>query len=554
MLKTLDIENIAVIEKASVDFSGGLNVLTGETGAGKSIVVDSINAIMGERTSRELVRYGADNAYVSAYFDDICDPALNKLKEFDIELEEDNSLLITRKISANGKSLCKVNGKTVTVSMLKEICSYLVNVHGQHDSQALLNPDLQYNYIDMLLEDKSVLSDYKETFKKLISVRRKLKSFAKDEDNKESLLELLNFQIEELEKADIKVGEREELTKKRALIQKSEDIIKSLNLAISVINGDDENIGIEQACADVSRTLFKFDETKDVYDVFNDINDKLELAKDKAEALLLSIDFSPEEIEMIDEKLDLYYKFSNKYGQTEQEMLNYLEKAKEKRNSILFADEELNRLNEEYENLLNITVKLADKLSVERKKTAKVFEENVKQELAFLDMPKMQFYVDFNKGNLSSTGYDKIEFLISANPGEPPKSLSKVASGGELSRIMLAIKNIISYNDTIGTLIFDEIDTGVSGRASQKIGLKLKSVSKNTQVICVTHSAQIASNADEHFLIQKKFNDNKTFTCVTPLDFEGRKQELARIMGGLEVTDTLLQSAEELLNQNLCSD
>lgn len=554
MLKTLDIENIAVIEKASVNFSGGLNVLTGETGAGKSIVVDSINAIMGERTSRELVRYGADNAYVSAYFDDICDSALNKLKEFDIELEEDNSLLITRKISANGKSLCKVNGKTVTVSMLKEICSYLVNVHGQHDSQALLNPDLQYNYIDMLLEDKSVLSDYKETFKKLISVRRKLKSFAKDEDNKESLLELLNFQIEELEKADIKVGEREELTQKRALIQKSEDIIKSLNLAISVINGDDENIGIEQACADVSRTLFKFDETKDVYDVFNDINDKLELAKDKAEALLLSIDFSPEEIEMIDEKLDLYYKFSNKYGQTEQEMLDYLEKAKEKRNSILFADEELNRLNEEYENLLNITVKLADKLSAERKKTAKIFEEKVKQELAFLDMPKMQFYVDFNKGNLSSTGYDKIEFLISANPGEPPKSLSKVASGGELSRIMLAIKNIISYNDTIGTLIFDEIDTGVSGRASQKIGLKLKSVSKNTQVICVTHSAQIASNADEHFLIQKKFNDNKTFTCVTPLDFEGRKQELARIMGGLEITDTLLQSAEELLNQNLCSD
>lgn len=554
MLKTLDIENIAVIEKASVDFSGGLNVLTGETGAGKSIVVDSINAIMGERTSRELVRYGADNAYVSAYFDDICDSALNKLKEFDIELEEDNSLLITRKISANGKSLCKVNGKTVTVSMLKEICSYLVNVHGQHDSQALLNPDLQYNYIDMLLEDKSVLSDYKETFKKLISVRRKLKSFAKDEDNKESLLELLNFQIEELEKADIKVGEREELTKKRALIQKSEDILKSLNLAISVINGDDENIGIEQACADVSRTLFKFDETKDVYNVFNDINDKLELAKDKAEALLLSIDFSPEEIEMIDEKLDLYYKFSNKYGQTEQEMLDYLEKAKEKRNSILFADEELNRLNEEYENLLNITVKLADKLSAERKKTAKIFEENVKQELAFLDMPKMQFHVDFNKGNLSSTGYDKIEFLISANPGEPPKSLSKVASGGELSRIMLAIKNIISYNDTIGTLIFDEIDTGVSGRASQKIGLKLKSVSKNTQVICVTHSAQIASNADEHFLIQKKFNDNKTFTCVTPLDFEGRKQELARIMGGLEITDTLLQSAEELLNQNLCSD
>ncbi|MBP8775620.1 MAG: DNA repair protein RecN, partial [Eubacterium sp.] len=348
--------------------------------------------------------------------------------------------------------------------------------------------------------------------------------------------------------------EREELTKKRELIQKSEDIIKALNLAVSTINGDDENTGVEQACNDVSRMLFKYDETKEIFDVFNDINDKLELAKDKAEALLMSIDFSPEEIEMIDERLDLYYKFSNKYGKNEEEMLAFLENAKQKRNSILFADEELDRLNKEYDGLLNETVSLAEKLSSERKKVASDFEKNVKNELSFLDMPKMQFFVNFDKGNLSSTGFDKIEFMISANPGEPPKSLSKVASGGELSRIMLAIKSIISYNDTIGTLIFDEIDTGVSGRASQKIGLKLKSVSKNTQVICVTHSAQIASNANEHFLIQKKFDDNKTFTSVTPLDFEGRKSELARIMGGLEITDTLLQSAEELLNQNLYSN
>lgn len=435
--------------------------------------------------------------------------------------------------------------------MLKEISSLLVNVHGQHDSQALLNPDLQYTYIDMLLNDKSVLADYKSSFKKLIGVRRKLKSLANDESDKEKQLEILNFQIDELEAADIKIGEREELTKKRELIQKSEDIIKALNIAVSTINGDDENTGVEQACNDVSRMLFKYDETKEIFDVFNDINDKLELAKDKAEALLMSIDFSPEEIEMIDERLDLYYKFSNKYGKNEEEMLAFLENAKQKRNSILFADEELDRLNKEYDGLLNETVSLAEKLSSERKKVASDFEKNVKNELSFLDMPKMQFFVNFDKGNLSSTGFDKIEFMISANPGEPPKSLSKVASGGELSRIMLAIKSIISYNDTIGTLIFDEIDTGVSGRASQKIGLKLKSVSKNTQVICVTHSAQIASNANEHFLIQKKFDDNKTFTSVTPLDFEGRKSELARIMGGLEITDTLLQSAEELLNQNL---
>lgn len=551
MLRTLDIENIAVIEKASVNFSDGLNVLTGETGAGKSIVVDSINAIMGERTSKELVRHNTDYGFVSAYFDDISKAICDKLKELGIEIDEENSLLLSRKISSNGKSLCKVNGKTVTVSMLKEISSLLVNVHGQHDSQALLNPDLQYTYIDMLLNDKSVLYDYKNSFKKLIGVRRKLKSLANDESDKEKQLEILNFQIDELEAADIKIGEREELTKKRELIQKSEDIIKALNLAVSTINGDDENTGVEQACNDVSRMLFKYDETKEIFDVFNDINDKLELAKDKAQALLMSIDFSPEEIEMIDERLDLYYKFSNKYGKNEEEMLAFLENAKQKRNSILFADEELDRLNKEYDGLLNETVSLAEKLSSERKKVASDFEKNVKNELSFLDMPKMQFFVNFDKGNLSSTGFDKIEFMISANPGEPPKSLSKVASGGELSRIMLAIKSIISYNDTIGTLIFDEIDTGVSGRASQKIGLKLKSVSKNTQVICVTHSAQIASNANEHFLIQKKFDDNKTFTSVTPLDFEGRKSELARIMGGLEITDTLLQSAEELLNQNL---
>lgn len=554
MLRTLDIENIAVIEKASVNFSGGLNVLTGETGAGKSIVVDSINAIMGERTSKELVRHNTDYGFVSAYFDDISESICDKLKELGIEIDEENSLLLSRKISSNGKSLCKVNGKTVTVSMLKEISSLLVNVHGQHDSQALLNPDLQYTYIDMLLNDKSVLADYKNSFKKLISVRRKLKSLANDESDKEKQLEILNFQIDELEAADIKIGEREELTKKRELIQKSEDIIKTLNLAVSTINGDDENTGVEQACNDVSRMLFKYDETKEIFDVFNDINDKLEVAKDKVEALLMSIDFSPEEIEMIDERLDLYYKFSNKYGKNEEEMLAFLENAKQKRNSILFADEELDRLNKEYDGLLNETVSLAEKLSSERKKVASDFEKNVKNELSFLDMPKMQFFVNFDKGNLSSTGFDKIEFMISANPGEPPKSLSKVASGGELSRIMLAIKSIISYNDTIGTLIFDEIDTGVSGRASQKIGLKLKSVSENTQVICVTHSAQIASNANEHFLIQKKFDDNKTFTSVTPLDFEGRKSELARIMGGLEITDTLLQSAEELLNQNLYSN
>ncbi|MDE5983893.1 MAG: DNA repair protein RecN [Eubacterium sp.] len=547
MLKTLDIENIAVIEKTSVDFSEGLNVLTGETGAGKSIVVDSINAILGERTSRELVRHGAENAFVSAYFEDISDNTVAKLIELGFDTEEDNSLLITRKISALGKSGCKINGRAATVTMLRELSNTLVNIHGQHDSQALLNPDYQYKYIDMLFDNFSIIEDYKNSFKELIAVRRKLKSLTSSESDKEQQLELLDYQINELEQADIKIGEREELTKRKQLINKSEAITSALNSALLAINGDDEVNGAQTLLSSCCTSLSAFDEALGIAESLESANDIIEAAKDKIEKLFSIVEFNPAELEQIEERLDLLYEFSNKYGQTEEEMLSYLEEAKTQRNSITYADEELERLSSEYDKLLEKTVLLAQNLSDKRKAVAKDFEIKVKSELEFLDMPKLQFVVDFSKGKLSSTGFDKIEFLISTNPGEPPKPLSKIASGGELSRIMLAIKNILSYNDTIGTLIFDEIDTGVSGRASQKIGLKLKAVSKNTQVICVTHSAQIASNADSHFLIQKKFEYDKTFTKVTPLDFEARKYELARIMGGLEITDTLLNSAEELL-------
>lgn len=547
MLKTLDIENIAVIEKTSVDFSEGLNVLTGETGAGKSIVVDSINAILGERTSKELVRHGAENAFVSAYFEDISNNAAAKLSELGFDAEEDNSLLITRKISALGKSSCKINGKPATVSMLRELSNTLVNIHGQHDSQALLNPDYQYKYIDMLFDDCSVIENYKHSFKELIAVRRRLKALAGSENDKEKQLELLDYQINELEQADIKIGEREELTKRKQLITRSEAITSALNSTLLAINGDDEVNGAQTLLNSCSNALSAFDETSDITEALEKANDSIETAKDKIEKLFSIVEFNPAELEQIEERLDLLYEFSNKYGQTEQEMLSYLENAKAQRNSIIYADEELEKLSTEYDELLDKTAALAQVLSDKRKAVSKEFEMKVKSELEFLDMPKLQFVVDFAKGKLSSTGFDKIEFLISTNPGEPPKQLSKIASGGELSRIMLAIKNILSYNDTIGTLIFDEIDTGVSGRASQKIGLKLKSVSKNTQVICVTHSAQLASNADSHFLIQKRFEKDRTFTQVTQLDFEARKYELARIMGGLEITDALLNSAEELL-------
>lgn len=548
MLKTINIENIAVIEKTSVDFSSGLNVLTGETGAGKSIVVDSINAILGERTSKELVRHGAENAFVSAYFEDISQTVIDKLQDMGFESDDDDSsLLLSRKISAAGKSNCKINGKPATVSMLREIGSYLVNIHGQHDSQALLNPDFQYRYIDMLFDDKSILDEYKKSFKKLISARRKLKSLTADEADKDKRLELLEYQIHELEEADIQIGEREKLSKRKDVIMKSAAISEALNYALLCINGNDDFSGAKSLSDDAFNKLISFDEAKNISDVFAQINDCFELIKDKVEELFSEIDFVPEELEQIEERLDLLYRFSTKYGATEEEMIAFLENAKNERNSILYCDEELERLNALYDEAFDETVALADRLSDTRKKVAAEFEQRVKEELAFLDMPKLQFVVRFDKGNLSSIGYDKIEFLISTNPGEPPKPLAKIASGGELSRIMLAIKNILSYNDTIDTLIFDEIDVGVSGRASQKIGLKLKSVSKNTQVICVTHSAQIASNADEHFLIQKEFSDDKTFTKVAPLDFEARKRELARIMGGMEITDTLLKSAEELL-------
>ena len=546
MLKTLDIENIAVIEKASVEFSEGLNVLTGETGAGKSIVVDSINAILGERTSKELVRHNCDNAFVSAYFEDISKKAVDKLNELGFD-SCDDTVLLSRKITSNGKSVCKINGKSATVSMLKEIGSVLVNIHGQHDSQALLNPDYQYEYIDMMMRDNSILNDYKNAFRDFITIRRRLKHLTSNEIDKDRELELLNYQIKELEDADIKVGERDMLNSRKALISKSESISNLLSSSLNALVGDDENDGIQSVINSSFNQMIGYDELKDITEVYSLINDNLETAKDKINSLLLNLDFSPEELEQIEERLDLLYKLGNKYGPTEEEMLAFLDDAREKRDAIKYSDEELEKLNEQYDIAFEKTVNLAGRLSDYRKETAREFEQRVKAELEYLDMPRLEFVVDFNKGNLSQNGYDKIEFLISTNAGEPPKPLSKIASGGELSRIMLAIKNILSKNDSVGTLIFDEIDTGVSGRASQKIGLKLKSVSKNTQVICVTHSAQIASNANEHFLIQKEVVNDRTYTSVAPLDFESRKRELARIMGGLEITDTLLKSAEELL-------
>lgn len=552
MLKTLSIENIAVIEKAEIEFSNGFNVLTGETGAGKSIVVDSINAILGERTSKELVRAGSENALVTAYFEDISKEVEQKLNEFDLPCDDDGALVLSRKISAQGKSTCRINGSVCTVSMLKEVGNLLVNIHGQHDSQTLLNADYHYKFVDMYGSLDGVLDEYKQSFKQLLSVRKQLKALTMDADERDRQIELLDYQIKELSDAEIKVGEWDELKKRKNLILNSQNLLQSLNSALSAFNGSDEYSGISTllstAVKEIGSVSDVDSEIKSVYDKAEALNDSVEVVKDALLDKINSIEFEPEELNRIEERLDLYYTFSNKYGETEQDMLYYLDEAVKKRTAFENSEEELEKLNVQYDEIFNKTVALAQKLTDLRKTTAEKLGNEICKQLEFLDMPKIKFTTSFEKGNLSANGWDKIEFLIATNVGETAKSLAKIASGGELSRIMLAIKSIIAQKDSIDTLIFDEIDTGVSGKASRKIGLKLKELGAFTQVICVTHSAQIASVADTHFLIEKNVENDRTYTNVTALDYDGRKNELARIMGGINATESLLKSAEELLN------
>ena len=508
---------------------------------------------MGERTSKDLVRHGADNANVVARFENINSDVEAMLNDLGITPEEDKSLIVSRKISNQGKSNCRINGAPCTVGMLKELGSKLVNIHGQHDSQQLLNSDMHYKFVDMLSDDKAIYDEYKKSFKNLVAVRKQLKKLTADADDKDKQLELLEYQINEISQADIKVGEIEQLKQRKTFLLNAKNIISALNTALSAINGDDDNAGIKSV---VESSLADFDSIQDVdgdlkaiYNQCDTVNEQLEILKDALSNKLYSIDYDESELDSIEERLNLLYNFANKYGETEQDMLNYLANAEKQRNSIVNSDEEIERLSAEYDSALDKTVTAADILSAHRKGLAYKLEQDVQEELLFLDMPKIKFSVNFEKGNLSLNGYDKIEFLISTNPGEPLKPLAKIASGGELSRIMLAIKNIVARYDVIDTLIFDEIDTGVSGRASRKIGLKLKDVSRHTQVICVTHSAQIASVADCHLLIEKRISLASTYTSVKSLDYNGRKRELARIMGGLEITDSLLKSAEELLSE-----
>lgn len=551
MLSNLKISNIAIIKEAVIDFDNGLNVLTGETGAGKSIIIDAINAILGERTSRELIRTGSNNAEVSAFFENINNDVVNVLDEFGIDCEEDKSLLISRKISLDGKNICKINGSSVTVSMLKKIGQSLINVHGQMDNHNLLNEELHYTYIDSFAENNAILEEYLNAYNDYCTCKRRYDNLIVDEGEKARKIDLLTYQIKEIEDADIKVGEWEELEKRKKVLQNAEQLISLVSNAVEIINGNDNFSGVADMLNTASNSLVKasaYDETLNtVSDTVAEMSYNIADCASELNSFLYSLDVNPNELDIIEERLDILFKLLKKYGQNETEILEFLEKAQKELDEITFSDklkEQLEiELNEKYE----IMDKVSRKLSANRQKFGEMFIEKVKNELTFLDMASISFKIVQNRKAFDESGADEIYFLISANAGEEAKPLSKIASGGELSRIMLAIKNVLASKDNIQTLIFDEVDTGVSGRAAQKIGVKLKEVSKNRQVLCVTHLAQIACFADNHFLISKSESENKTYTKVESLNNDGRIHELARIIGGIEPTKLSLDAAAEMI-------
>lgn len=550
MLSNLQIENIAVIKSASIDFENGFNVMTGETGAGKSIVIDSLNAILGERTSRELIRSGADSASVCAEFQNVGDNVKNELEKLGIE--KDDTLIVSRKLTPDGKNVCRINGMPATVSMLKALGVQLVNIHGQLDNQSLLSPETHCFFIDKLAGSGRELNEFKELYSLYIKKENELKSLNTDVNEKNRRLDILNYQIEEIQKADIRPGEKDELTEKLGFLRNAEKVLDLLHTAYAALNGDGEMPGAADIAADAaSKLLSAADYSSDFTETANGVNDaamNLSAYTEELRDKIYSLDYDPNETERAEERLDVIYRLSQKYGDSEEDILAYLENAEKERDALSFSDERAEQLRAETEKAYNEALAAAKKLSEIRIEAGKKFSADVERELAFLDMPSVKFIVNDSVGELYENGIDNIEFLLSANAGEEPKPLSKIASGGELSRIMLAIKCVLSELDDIDTLIFDEIDSGVSGRAALKIAAKMKELSKTHQVICVTHLAQIAAFADEHKLISKEEKDGRTYTCIASLDYNGRKYELARIMGGLTVTQSILNSAEELLS------
>ena len=551
MLSSLHIENIAVIEKTDISFNNGFNVLTGETGAGKSIVIDAINAILGERTSHDLIRTGSDSASVTAVFDDVSDDVLLQMSELGYDCD-DRSLMIFRKIFSDGRNTVKINGMPANVSVLKRLGAYLINIHGQHDSQHLLDAARHIDYIDLVVGCDDILAQYQDAYSQYCDAKKHLDQLKSASENATQRADYLRYVVNELESADIEVGEREDLIKQRDLMRNSADIAQQLTQVYNMLNGDDYNQGVPSTINNAANELSlvsKYDEDfRSVQDKLAGFGYEIEEIIATIDNYLSKIDFSTGLLDSIEARLDYLFRLSKKYGSTEEEMLEFLENSKDELDSLDTSAEHIEKLELEVEDKLQHTISLAERLSEMRRKGSVDFATKVCKELTYLDMPNAQFEVSVNKTELNSNGCDEIEFLITANAGETLKSLSKVASGGELSRIMLAIKTVIADKDDVDTLIFDEIDSGISGSAARKVGIKIKEIAKNKQIVCVTHLAQIASLADVHFKIEKSVDGERTFTQVDLLDESGRVEEVARIMSTGVITDSMRQSARELMN------
>ncbi len=553
MLKSLNIENIAIIEKCNIEFDSGFNVLTGETGAGKSIIIDAINAVTGQRTSKELIRSGCSKATVTALFDDVDISVKELLSEYGVSFDDD-TLIITRVINADGKNVCKINGVSVNVSVLKEIGFKLVNIHGQHDNQALLNPENHCGFIDSFGNYNDKISVYKDCYSRLKDVKKKLKSLKTDENEKQRRTELLKFQINEIEAANVTVGELDELIKRREIIKNSEKLKVALQGCYDLLAGDDENSGSITLAA---QAFNLFGPISSVLPNGTKVSEKMTELSSELDDIAMqireycdSVSFDVGELDKCEQRIDVLNSLVRKYGGSEEKILEYLQSAKTEIENIINCDTLVLELEEKSDALEDELIEKAAVLTECRKQTAKQFSEKICDVLKYLEMPKVTFMADFQEGIYTLNGCDNVEFLISANIGQESKPLSKIASGGELSRIMLAIKSVMSNINDAKTLIFDEIDTGISGKAADKVGRQMKSLSETYQVICVTHLAQIASAADSHLLISKSVSNGNTFTDVVNVVGDERVNEIARIMSGTDITDNLFVSAKEMIDSH----
>ncbi|HJB30661.1 MAG TPA: DNA repair protein RecN [Candidatus Oscillibacter excrementavium] len=552
MLELLHIENIAVIQEADIQFRPGFNALTGETGAGKSIVIDAMGAVLGGRTSRDLIRTGADRAFVSAEFSQVA-PDLPGLAETGTAPDEDGHLLLQRELTGDGKNLCKVNGRPVTVAQLRRIGEELLNIHGQHDGQQLLDEEQHLSYLDRFGRTEAPLGRYQAAYGTMADLQTKIRALQMDEAEKARRMDSLRFQIDELERAQLVPGEEEELLRRRDLLRNGEKYLSALSGADYCLNGGEEGGGAVSALRDAEeavagiRTLS--DDMGELYKRLEQLRceayDLAETIRDKRE----EFDFSPAELDAVESRSDLLYRLKKKYGATVEEMLSYLDKCRRELDDMETADDTLARLEQQLETARKAVLAAGAELTAARKEAAGELEQRIQSELRDLDMHKVRFAIDFGEKEPGPDGCDAVRFLMSANAGEDLKPIARIASGGELARIMLALKNVLAEQESIGTLVFDEVDTGVSGRAAQKVAEKLAQVSRRKQVLCVTHLPQLAAMADTHFSVEKGERDGRTYTRVVLLDREQRKAELARITGGSHVTEALLESAGELLDQ-----